>query len=124
MEPFDGAQWRSSSNRLRVCPLMALVLYSLVPGDASAGDQPQNADARRRTDVQNLARAQIAAPSFAAPFAFSASTAETPAFSPTEFRPRKPALEAVAVAREASVIDAPILRDTSIAGALSEIKTP
>jgi hypothetical protein len=121
MEPIE-AQWRSRSNGLCECLLVALVLYGLTPGDASAGDQPQSTDARRSTDVQKLARAQIATPSYPAPFAFSAPGAETPEFSPTEFRPRKQGLEAGAAGSEISVIDAPMLRDTSIAGELSEAK--
>jgi len=47
-----------------------------------------------------------------------------PVFSPTEFRPRKPGLlGAVAVRSEASVIDAPMLRDSSLAHELSQAKS-
>jgi len=123
MEPIDGAQLRSHSNGLCECLLVALALYGLAPGDASAADQPQSPDLRHSTDVQKLARAQNAAPSFPAPFAFSAPRADTQVFSPTEFRPRKPGLEAAAAGSEASVIDAPMLRDTSIARELSEAKS-
>jgi hypothetical protein len=122
MEPIE-AQWRSRSNGLCECLLVALALYSLAPRDALAGDQPQSTDARRSSDVQKPARAPIAAPSFPAPFAFSAPRAETQVFSPTEFRPRKPGLHAADAGSEAAVIDAPMLRDTSIAGELSEAKT-
>jgi hypothetical protein len=122
MEPIE-AQWRPRSNGLCECLLVALALYSLAPRDASAGDQPQSTDARRNLDVQKPARAPIAAPSFPAPFAFSAPRAETQVFSPTEFRPRKRGLEAADARSEAAVIDAPMLRDTSIAGELSEAKT-
>jgi hypothetical protein len=122
MEPIE-AQWRSRSNGLCECLLVTLALCCLAPRDASAGDQPQGTDARRRTDVQKPVRAQIAAPSFPAPFAFSAPGAEARVFSPTEFRPRKQGLEAAEPGSEAAVIDAPMLRDTSIAGELSEAKT-
>jgi hypothetical protein len=122
MEPIE-AQWRSRSNGLCECLLMALALYSLAPRDASAGDQAQSAAARRSTDAQKPARVQLAAPSFPAPFAFSAPGAETQVFSPTEFRPRKPGLAAADTGSEAAVIDAPMPRDTSIAGELSEAKT-
>jgi hypothetical protein len=128
MEPIE-AQPRSRSNGLCECLLVALTLYCLVPDDASAGDRQQNPDARRDADTQKAARAQIAAPSlpaqsFPAPFAFSAPRAEMPVFSPTEFRPRKPGLlEAAAVRSEDSVIDAPMLRDTSLAHELSQAKS-
>jgi hypothetical protein len=122
MEPIE-AQWRSRSNGLCECLLVALALYSLAPRDASASDQPQSTDARRSTDVQKPARAQIAGPSFPAPFAFSAPGVGTQVFSPTEFRPRKQGLEAADAGSEDAVIDAPMLRDTSIAGELSEART-
>jgi hypothetical protein len=133
VEPIE-AQPRSRGNGLCECLLVALTLYCLVPDDASAGDRPQNPDARRDADTQKAARAQIGAPlfpaqsfpaqSFPAPFAFSAPRAEMPVFSPTEFRPRKPGLlEAAAVRSEASVIDAPMLRDTSFAHELLQAKS-
>jgi hypothetical protein len=122
MEPIE-AQWRSRSNGLCECLLVALALYNLAPRDASAGDQPQSTDARRNTDVQKPARAQMAAPFFPAPFAFSAPGAETQVFSPTEFRPRKLRLETADAGSEEAIIDAPMLRDSSIAGELSEAKT-
>jgi hypothetical protein len=123
MEPIE-AQRRSRSNGLCECLLVSLALYSLAPGKASAGEQPQNPDARPNADTQKTARAQIAAPSFPAPFSFSAPRAEIPGFSPTEFRPRKPGLlEAAPAGSEASGNDAPMLRDTSLARELSEAKT-
>jgi hypothetical protein len=123
MEPIE-VQGRSRGNGLCETLLVALALYSLVPGDASAGESQQSPDARRNADAQKPARAQIAAPSFPAPFAFSAPGAEGQVFSPTEFRPRKPGLlEAAAAGSEASVTDAPMLRDTSIVRELSEAKT-
>jgi hypothetical protein len=121
MEPVE-VQPRSRSNGLCECLPLALVLYSLVPGNASAGDQPQNSAARRNADTQKTALPQLAA--FPAPFAFSAPRAEMQVFSPTEFRPRKQGpLEAAATSSEDSIIDAPMLRDTSIARELSEAKT-
>ena len=123
MEPIE-AQRRSRSNGLCECQLLALVLYSLVPGGAWAGDPPQSPDARRNADTQKTALAPIAAPSLPAAFAFSAQP-NIPVFSPTEFRPRKHGLlEAAAAARsEDSVIDAPMLQDASLARELSESKT-
>jgi hypothetical protein len=123
MEQIE-AQRRSRSNGLCECLLTALVLYSLVPGDASAGESQQSPNARRDADRQKGARAQIAAPSFPAPFAFSAPREEMPVFSPTEFRPRRQGLlEATDARGEGSVIDAPMLGDASIARELSEAKT-
>jgi hypothetical protein len=123
MEPIE-AQPRSRSNGLCECLLVALALYGLVPGNASAGDQPQHLDVRLNADTLRAARSQIAAPSFPAPFAFSAPRAEMPLFSATEFRPRRPGLlDAAAVRSEASFIDAPMLRDTSLAHELSQAKS-
>jgi hypothetical protein len=124
MEAVDEVQRRSHGNGVRECLLTALVLYSLAPGDASASDSPQSPSGRRNTDAQTVARAQIVAPSYPAPFAFVAPHAEAQTFSPTEFRARKPGLlEATAAADQAFVIDAPMLRDTSIARGLSEAKS-
>jgi hypothetical protein len=123
MEPVE-AQQRSRSNGLCECLLVALTLYVLAPRDAAAGDQAQSRDdARQNLYTQKAVRAQIAAPSFPAPFAFSAMP-DMPVFSPTEFRPRKPGmLEDAAGRTEGAVIDAPMLRDISIARELSEART-
>jgi hypothetical protein len=124
MEPVDESHRRSRSKGLCECLVVALLLYSLVPDKASAGDQPQSPDVRRNTDAQKTALAQIGAPSFPAPFAYSAPRAQRDVFSLTEFRPRKQGLlEAAGARSEAAVIDAPMPRDTSIAGELSEAKT-
>jgi hypothetical protein len=123
MEAVDEVQRRSRGNGMRQYLLTALALYSLAPDYASAGDSPQSRDGRRITDAQSVARAQIVAASYPAPFAFVAPP-EARAFSPTEFRARKPGLlGATSAADQAFVIDAPILRDTSIARGVSEAKT-
>jgi hypothetical protein len=124
MKAVDEVRRQARSNGMRECLLMTLVLYSLGPGDASANESPQSPDARRHADSQTPARAQIAVPTFPAPFAFVAPHAEAQAFSATEFRTRKRGLlETTAAADQAFVIDAPMLRDTSIARELSEAKT-
>jgi hypothetical protein len=121
MEPIE-AQRRSRSTC--ECLLAALALYSVTMSNACAGNQMQSAEARHSADVQKALRAQIAAPPFPAPFAFSAPQAERPEFSSTEFRPRKPGLPGAADARgESSVIEAPMLKDSSIAHELSEART-
>lgn len=117
------AQPRSRSSGLCECLLVALALYVLAPRDAAAGEPAQSRDARQNAEIQKAVRAQIAAPSIPAPFALSAPP-EMPAFSPREFRPRKPGLLEEAAGRsEETVIDAPMLRDSSIARELSEAKT-
>ena len=122
MEPIK-AQRRSRSNGLCECLLTALAFYGLAPGSASAGDQ-QSPDAQHDSDTQRTVRAQIAVPSFPAPFAFAMPNAETRTFSPTEFRPRKARpVGAVDAGSEGPLSDAPLLRDTSIARELSEAKT-
>jgi hypothetical protein len=124
MEAVDGVPQRSRSKGMRECLLIGLVLYGLVPGDASASDSPQISAGRRNTDAQTSTRTQLAAPAYPAPFAFAAPRPEVQAFSPTEFRARKPGLlEAASAADQAFVIDAPMLRDTSIARGLSEAKS-
>jgi hypothetical protein len=124
MKPVEQARRRApTSKEMRGCALMALLLYCL-PADASAGDSPQSPEPRRNTQVPIPMRAQIAAPSYPAPFAFVAPHAEAQAFAPTEFRTRRPGLlEASAAADQAFAFEAPILRDTSIARGLSEAKT-
>jgi hypothetical protein len=124
MKPVDDVLRRSSSNEVCKCALLALLLNSLFPGHASAGDSPQSPAARRNADPQTVARAQIVAPLYPAPFSFVPPHAEARAFSPTEFRARKPGLlEAAAATDQAFVMDAPMLRDTSIARGVSEAKT-
>jgi hypothetical protein len=124
MEAVDGVPRKLRSKGMRECLLMGLVLYGLVPGDASAGDSLQMPAARGIADAQIAASAQIAAPLYPAPFAFTAPHAEVQAYSPTEFRARKPGLlEAAAAADRAFVMDAPMLRDTSLARGVSEAKS-
>jgi hypothetical protein len=123
MEPVDGAQRRSRGKGLRECLLLGLVLSSLAPRHASAGDQPQNRNAHSDAGLRIGARVQLAAPPFPAPFAFSAPPA-MPAFSPSEFRPRKPGLlDNTAALSETFVIDAPMLGDTSLARELREARS-
>jgi hypothetical protein len=123
MKRVDEARRRSRSNEVRECALLALLLYTLVPGDAAAVDSPQNA-AERHLEMPTIARTQIGAPSYPAPFAFVAPRSEAQTFSATQFRARRPGLlEAGAAADRGFVMDAPMLRDTSLARGLSEAKT-
>jgi hypothetical protein len=125
MEPVDGAisaQRQSHGNGL--CEsLLVLVLYGLVPCDAFAADQSTGAKALREAG-EPRSRMQLAEPSFPAPFALAASRSEPQIFSATEFRPRKRGLLDEASPRSAaSVIDAPMRRDTSLAREIAEFKT-
>jgi hypothetical protein len=123
MEAVDEVQRRSRGNGLREYLLTALVLYSLAPDHASAGDSPQSPDGRRTLVAQSVAHAQFVAPRYPAPFAF-VPPPEAHAFSPTEFRARKPGLLGATVTTDqAFAMDAPMLRDTSIARGLSEAKS-
>lgn len=124
-EPIDSAicaRRLSLSDGLRESLAVALVFCSLMPADALAGGQPQRAETARKMQPPGSAQAPLAI-SFAAPFAFAAPRIEPQAFSPTEFRPRKSGLLAAGPATEASVIDAPMQRDTSIAHEMSQFKT-
>jgi len=113
MEPIEPRRLRTIG--IRECLMTALVLYSLSPGEASAGDQTQSPDARRVADVPKPARLQLDAPFF---------FAKGQEFSATEFRPRRAGpFQAAAGSSETPVIDARMLRDTSIAHELSEAKT-
>jgi hypothetical protein len=120
MEPIEAQRWSRSSG----CECLVVALALLLPGIASAGEQPINFDMRYSTDMQKAARVQIAAPSFPASFAFSAPRLEAPEFSPSEFRARKPdPFQATYAGSKDYIIDAPMLRDTSLAHELSEAKT-
>jgi hypothetical protein len=123
MKPVDEVLRRSSSNEVCKCALLGLLLNSLVLGHASASESPQSPAARRNADPETLARVLIVTPSYPAPFSFIAPP-EARAFSPTEFRARKPGLlEAAAATDRAFAMDAPMLRDTSLARGVSEAKT-
>ena len=81
-------------------------------------------DARHNADTQKTVRAQIAVPSFPAPFAFSAAAGDAGIFAHGISAAKTRACsETMAAGSEAAVIDAPMLRDTSIARELSEAKT-
>lgn len=125
MEPVDGAisaQRQSHGNGLRES-LLVLVLYGLMPCDAFAADQSADAKALREA-AEPRSRMQLAEPSFPAPFALAAPRPEPQAFSATEFRPRKRGfLDEAAARSEASVIDAPMRHDTSLAREIAEFRT-
>jgi hypothetical protein len=126
MEPLDGAicaQRQLHGNGLRQNLLVMLVLYGLLPCDAFAADQSQEAQAPGNADARKF-QARLPEHSIPAPFAYEPARSEQQVFSATEFRPRKHGLlDADTVKSEAFVIDAPIRRDTSLARDIAEFKT-
>jgi hypothetical protein len=126
MESVDGAisaQRQPQSHRLRESLLMMLVLYGVAPCDAFADNQSPDAPALREPGAGKFP-ARLTGPLFPAPFAYEPARSEQPAFSATEFRPRKHGLVDTGPAgSETSVIDAPIRRDNSLARDLAEFKS-
>jgi hypothetical protein len=126
MESVDAticAQRQSHGGGLRESLLAMLVLYGLLPCDAFAGEQPRDAHAPRDAAAGKF-QARLPEHLFPAPFAYEPARSEQLTFSATEFRPRKHGLLDADPARsEASVIDAPIRRDTSLAREIAEFKT-
>jgi hypothetical protein len=99
----------SRCNIIRENALLTLVLCSVVrTTQALAGDQSSNVDS---------------APMFSAPFV-SAKPLADDAFSATEFRPRKHDVLGLDSARSgASIIDAPMLRSTSVWQQMADYKS-
>ena len=97
------------SNTIRENVLLTLVLCGVVRAtQALAGDQPSNVDSARM---------------FPAPF-ISAKPLADDGFSATEFRPRKHDAAGFESARSgASIIDAPMLRSTSLWQQLADYKS-
>jgi hypothetical protein len=95
-------------NIIRENTLLTLVLYSVVRAtQALAGDQPSS----------------VESPMFSAPFV-SAKPLIDDGFSATEFRPRKHNVASLDSARSApSIIDAPMLRSTSVWQHLADYKS-
>lgn len=126
MESVEGAiraQRQPQGNGLREGLLAMLVLYGLLPCDAFAADQSQDVPAPRDLGGRKL-QSRLPEHFFPAPFAYEPARAEPQVFSATEFRPRKRGLlDAEPARNEASLIDAPIRRDTSLAREIAEFKT-
>jgi hypothetical protein len=110
--PVNAAIAGSAARRcniIRENVVLTLVLCSVVRAtQALAGDRPSNLDS---------------APIFPAPFV-SAKPLADDAFSATEFRPRKHDVVGLDSARSgASIIDAPMLRSTSVWQQLADYKS-
>jgi hypothetical protein len=114
MEPTNGTDYsrQPRCGRLREHTLMAFAFIGCMCGaEALAKDQPLDANAPLKAGAESLAR-------------LSLPLDEPRAFSATEFRPRRPSSSGADAAKsETSVIDAPMLMDTSVARQLAESKS-
>jgi hypothetical protein len=112
-------------NIIRENALLTLVLCSVVRAtQALAGDQPSSADpAHGANSANSLDTRNVSASMYSAPFV-SAKPLVDDGFSATEFRPRKHSAASSDSARsEASIIDAPMLRSTSVWQHMAEYKS-
>lgn len=104
--------------------LVGLVLLALVrTSEALAGDQPSAANAAQNPDTGSFRRSSPPAPALiATPQLIAPAPDDSPAFSATEFRPRKRSvLDGDPVAN--SFGDAPMLRGTTVWQRLSEYRS-
>jgi len=112
-------------NSIRDKMLVGLVLFTLVrTGEALAGEQASIANATLDSGVGNLRQSsQPTGASIAAPDFFAAPTVvDSPLFSTTDFRPRKPTV----FDRDPTVNtfgDAPMLRGTTVWQRMSEYRS-
>jgi hypothetical protein len=104
--------------------LAGLVLLTLVrTGEALAGDQASIAHAASNPDAGDFRRASPPAPALIpAPELFAPSAEDSPAFSATEFRPRKHSVLDLDPAANTSG-DAPMLHGTTVWQRLSEYRS-
>jgi hypothetical protein len=126
--PVDATIAGSAQRRcniIRENALLTLVLCGVVRAtQALAGDQPPNTDSMPKHDSQDPRAAQGAAmPMFSAPFV-SLKPLTDDAFSATEFRPRKRSVAGFdSTTSGASIIDAPMLRSTSVWQQMADYKS-
>jgi len=119
----DSAARRCSIIRENV--LLTLVLCSVVRAtQALAGDQPSNADSAHGANAANSRDTRnVSASMFSAQFV-SAKPLIDDEFSATEFRPRMHSVASSDSARSgASIIDAPMLRSTSVWQHMADYKS-
>ena len=125
--PVNAAITDSAKSRCRIIrenALLTLVLCSVVRAtQALAGDHPSNADSALKHDSQDPRAAQAAAvPMFSAPFV-SIKPLTNDGFSATEFRPRKHGVGLDSPGSGASIIDAPMLKSTSVWQQMADYKS-
>jgi hypothetical protein len=112
-------------NIMRENALLTLVLCGVVRAtQALAGDQPSSADPAHGANAANSRDTRnVSASMFSAPFV-SAKPLIDDGFSATEFRPRKHSVANSDSARSgASIIDAPMLRSTSVWQHMADYKS-
>jgi len=117
-----GAKSRCSI--IRENALLTFMLCSVVRAtQALAGDQPSNADSALEHDSKDPRAARGAAvPLFSAPFD-SIKPLTNDAFSATEFRPRRHGVSLDFPGNGAAIIDAPMVRSTSVWQQLADYKS-
>jgi hypothetical protein len=115
---------KTRSGHIRDGMLLTWVLYGVVrASQALAGEQPSNNDSMLGAGGKNFRDAQTGT-MFSAPFVSAKPLADVEAYSQTEFRPRKRSLDRLESARsEGSIIDTPMLQDTSVWQQLAEYKS-
>jgi hypothetical protein len=116
---------KTRSGHMRDGMLLTWVLYGVVrAGQALAGEQPSNDDSTLGAGGKNFLDTQTGTSMFTAPFVSAKPLADVEAYSQTEFRPRKRSLDKLESARsQGSIIDTPMLQDTSVWQQLAEYKT-
>jgi len=116
---------KTRSGHTRDSMLLTWVLYGVVrASQALAGEQPSNNDSTLGTGGKNFQDARTGPSMFSAPFVSAKPLADAEAYSQTEFRPRKRSLDKLESARsEGSIIDTPMLQDTSVWQQLAESKS-
>jgi hypothetical protein len=140
IEPVNAAIAGGAERRcniIRENAVLTLVLCSVVRAtQALAGDQPSNADFALKHDFQDQAAVPMfpvpsaAVPMFSVPFVSVKPLANevkplvSDAFSATEFRPRRHSVMGLdSPSSETSIIDAPMLRSTSVWQQMADYKS-
>ncbi|MDP9010788.1 MAG: hypothetical protein M3N91_19145 [Pseudomonadota bacterium] len=105
--------------------LLTWVLYGVVrASQALAGEQTSHTDSALKDGAKNSLDTQTGTSMFSAPFAFAKPLADVEAYSQTEFRPRTRSLDKLDAARsEGSIIDAPMLKNTSVWQQLAQYRS-
>ena len=116
---------KTRNSHIRDRMLLTWVLYGVVrASQALAGDQPSNNDSTPGAGGKNSRDAQTGTSMFSAPFVSARPLADAEPYSRTEFRPRKRSLDKLDSARsEGSIIDTPMLQDTSVWQQLAESRS-
>jgi hypothetical protein len=116
---------KARSGHIRESMLLTWVLYGVVrASQALAGEQPSNNDSTLGAGGKPFRDTRTGTSTFSAPFVSAKPLADVEAYSQTEFRPRKRSLDKLESARsEGSIIDTPMLQDTSVWQQLAEYKT-